>query len=134
MKRASAWPLLVIVLVVGNVFAGLVFYDIIIKSESKVDSFDSTLKSQNNRMVALQQALDNFEPRLQAYQDQIDNLKDEVASKDERINALATELNQLENTVAQIPQNMQDDSPAITVIGSLSILAIILVVIEFITR
>lgn len=134
MKRASAWPLLVIVLVVGNVFAGLVFYDIIIKSESKVDSFDSTLKSQNNRMVALQQQLDDVEPRLQNHQNQIDTLNEEITSRDEQIAALATEINQLENTVAQIPQNVQDDSPAITVIGSLSILAIILVVIEFITR
>ncbi len=134
MKRASAWPLLVIVLVVGNVFAGLVFYDIIIKSETKVDSFDTAIQNQANRVVGLQQALDAVGPQIEALQEQIVNLNEDIQIRDEQIDILSLDLQRLETTTAQIPENFNNDNLEITPFLTLSVLSLILVIIEFITR
>lgn len=134
MKRASAWPLLMIVLVVGNVFGGLVFYDIITKSETKVDSFDAAIQTQINRIVGLQQALGTFGPQVETLQDQIVNLNEDIQSRDEQIDILASDLQRLENTTAQIPDNVQDNGPEIALVTAISVLTFILVIIEFITR
>jgi len=134
LKRASAWPLLMIVLVVGNVFGGLVFYDIITKSETKVDSFDAAIQTQINRIVGLQQALGTFGPQVETLQDQIVNLNEDIQSRDEQIDILASDLQRLENTTAQIPDNVQDNGPEIALVTAISVLTFILVIIEFITR
>jgi septal ring factor EnvC (AmiA/AmiB activator) len=135
-KRPSIWPLLVIVMVIGNVFALLVFQDRLQTSELQVSNTEETIRQQSNLIQSVEREL------LETGQ-QVDVLQQELVQSIELEGEQAQEIEALNQKIEDsTPADSQADIAALreefnnqlTINWIFSISAIIVAVLEIIFR
>lgn len=95
MKRPVLWPLLAILLVVGAVFATLVFHDRIRQAERTVAQLQEQLRDQVEQSRWLQQTAEALQGQVQDLQKQLAALRQDQQSQGERLDALSRRLEEL---------------------------------------
>ncbi len=101
------WPLLAIVLVVGAVFATLVFHDRVRQAERTVVQVRDELQGRVDQIQRLQQANDELTGRIEQLESRVTSLNASLDQQDQRIETLTQEVEAIPTT--PIPVSSQED-------------------------
>gem|GEM_PF-3967719 len=132
MKRPSAWPLLVILLVIGVVFALLWFEQRLQERESILTQIGQKLQEQSLEIQALTQQLKQFQQQTDGLQSQLDEADKNASAQQEQLNGLSNQVHTLETTPTQATN--PDTTLADTFLWSVSMSALLISVLEFILQ
>lgn len=132
MKRPSAWPLLVILLVVGVVFALLWFEQRLQERESALTHISQTLQERSLEVQALNQQLDQFRQQVDQLQSELEQAQASALEQQEQLNELANQVSALETAPTQTAN--PDTTLADTLLWSVSWLALLISTLEFILQ
>lgn len=133
MKRPSAWPLLIIVVVIGTGFALLVFHDRIRQTEAQVAQVQQTFESQHTRIQELEQRVEQLSQQLATVQPRLAQLDQSQVEQTLRVQGLSDELQVLRTSIPTlIPQRSDDLSETFQWVVSIS--ALMFALFEFILQ
>ncbi|HEY5596094.1 MAG TPA: hypothetical protein VIL47_02390 [Candidatus Bipolaricaulota bacterium] len=133
MKRPSAWPLLMILVVIGTGFVLLVFHDRIRQAEAQVAQVQQTFQSQHTRMLELEQRVDQLSEQMSPLLQRLAQLDQGQTEQTLRAQGVSDELQVLRSSIpTQLPQRNDDLSETFQWVISIS--ALMFALFEFILQ